>query len=108
MHGSAIVKWIQDTTDDALCVEEGSLYPALHRLEEKGFIDAKMRTVGEQATGQPAYTLAVAVTMALGIGANTAVFSVVYGVPRVQIRCAPFEKARLRGERPLYKESLNS
>jgi PadR family transcriptional regulator, regulatory protein PadR len=41
MHGYAIAKWIQDTTDDALCVEEGSLYPALHRLEEKGFIEAK-------------------------------------------------------------------
>ena len=41
MHGYAIAKWIQDTTDDALRVEEGSLYPALHRLEDKGFIDAK-------------------------------------------------------------------
>lgn len=41
MHGYAIAKWIQDTTDDALRVEEGSLYPALHRLEDKGAIDAK-------------------------------------------------------------------
>jgi len=41
MHGYAIAKWIQVTTDDALRVEEGSLYPALHRLEDKGFIDAK-------------------------------------------------------------------
>jgi DNA-binding PadR family transcriptional regulator len=30
-----------DTTDDALRVEEGSLYPALHRLEDKGFVEAK-------------------------------------------------------------------
>jgi transcriptional regulator len=41
MHGYAIAKWIQETTDDALRVEEGSLYPALHRLEDKGFVDAK-------------------------------------------------------------------
>jgi PadR family transcriptional regulator, regulatory protein PadR len=39
MHGYAIAKWIQQTTDDALRVEEGSLYPALHRLEDKGFVD---------------------------------------------------------------------
>lgn len=40
MHGYAIAKWIQDTTDDALRVEEGSLYPALHRLEDKNAIEA--------------------------------------------------------------------
>ena len=39
MHGFAIAKWIQATTDDALRVEEGSLYPALHRLEDKGLIE---------------------------------------------------------------------
>ena len=41
MHGYAIARWIQDTTDDALKVEEGSLYPALHRLENKNAIEAK-------------------------------------------------------------------
>ena len=41
MHGYAIAKWIQDTTEDALRVDEGSLYPALHRLEDKGGIEAK-------------------------------------------------------------------
>ena len=40
MHGYAIARWIQETTDDALRVEEGSLYPALHRLEDKGLVDA--------------------------------------------------------------------
>jgi transcriptional regulator len=39
MHGYAIAQWIQTTTDDALRVEEGSLYPALHRLENKGLVD---------------------------------------------------------------------
>ena len=41
MHGYAIAKWIQDTTEDALRVEEGSLYPALHRLENKNAIEAQ-------------------------------------------------------------------
>jgi PadR family transcriptional regulator, regulatory protein PadR len=43
MHGYAIAQWIQDTTDDALRVEEGSLYPALHRLENNGWIDAEWK-----------------------------------------------------------------
>ena len=38
MHGYAIAQWIQTTADDALRVEEGSLYPALHRLENKGLV----------------------------------------------------------------------
>lgn len=40
MHGYAIARWVQETTDDALRVEEGSLYPALHRLEDKGFVES--------------------------------------------------------------------
>ncbi|MFY0568897.1 PadR family transcriptional regulator [Archangium lansingense] len=37
-HGYAVVRWIQQVTGDALVVEEGSLYPALHRLERKEWI----------------------------------------------------------------------
>lgn len=37
-HGHAIAKHIQRTSEDLLQVETGSLYPALHRLEEKGCI----------------------------------------------------------------------
>lgn len=37
-HGYGIASWIEVITDDALRVEEGSLYPALHRMEEKGHI----------------------------------------------------------------------
>ncbi|HWH51452.1 MAG TPA: PadR family transcriptional regulator [Gemmatimonadaceae bacterium] len=39
-HGYGIARWIQDVTGDVLRVEEGSLYPALHRLEKRGWIDA--------------------------------------------------------------------
>jgi PadR family transcriptional regulator, regulatory protein PadR len=40
-HGYAIARWIEDTTDDALAVEEGALYPALHRLQRRGWITAR-------------------------------------------------------------------
>jgi transcriptional regulator len=40
-HGYAIARWIQDTTDDALQIGEGSLYPALYRVERKGWIEAE-------------------------------------------------------------------
>lgn len=41
MHGYAIVRRIQQATDEVLMIEEGSLYPALHRLEKKGLISAE-------------------------------------------------------------------
>ena len=40
-HGRAIARHIQQTTEDVLQVEHGSLYPALHRLERKGWLSAK-------------------------------------------------------------------
>jgi PadR family transcriptional regulator, regulatory protein PadR len=39
-HGHAVAKHIQQTSEDLLQVETGSLYPALHRLEAKGWISA--------------------------------------------------------------------
>lgn len=39
-HGYAIARWIQQLTGHALEVGEGSLYPALHRLEERGWVEA--------------------------------------------------------------------
>jgi PadR family transcriptional regulator PadR len=46
-HGHQIAKHIQRTTDDLLQVEHGSLYPALHRLERKGWIAAKWELAGK-------------------------------------------------------------
>lgn len=37
-HGYAIARWLEATTDDAIAVEEGSLYPALYRMERKGLL----------------------------------------------------------------------
>jgi PadR family transcriptional regulator PadR len=39
-HGYGVARWIEFATDDALAVGEGTLYPALHRLEERGWITA--------------------------------------------------------------------
>ena len=35
MHGYGVARWIQHVTDDAVQIEEGSLYPALHRLQRQ-------------------------------------------------------------------------
>jgi transcriptional regulator len=43
-HGYGIARWIEQCTGDALQVEEGSLYPALHRLEERGLVVAEWGT----------------------------------------------------------------
>jgi PadR family transcriptional regulator PadR len=40
MHGFGLARWIQLTTEDVLQVEEGSLYPALYRMENRGWIKA--------------------------------------------------------------------
>ncbi|GMR14099.1 MAG: PadR family transcriptional regulator [Gemmatimonadota bacterium] len=40
-HGYAIARWLGDVTNDAIQVEEGSLYPALYRLERKGLLQAE-------------------------------------------------------------------
>ena len=39
-HGYGVARWIEQATDDALAVGEGTLYPALHRLEERGWVAA--------------------------------------------------------------------
>jgi PadR family transcriptional regulator, regulatory protein PadR len=41
MHGLAISRWIDDVTKEKLQVEEGALYPALHRLEKRGFLESQ-------------------------------------------------------------------
>ena len=43
-HGYAIVRWLREQTQDKLQVEEGSLYPALYRMERDGWIKADWGT----------------------------------------------------------------
>ena len=40
-HGYAVARWIEQQTGDAIQVEEGSLYPALYRLEKKGLLKSE-------------------------------------------------------------------
>lgn len=43
-HGYAVAEWIGAVTDGTLLMEEGTLYPALHRLERKRLIEAEWGT----------------------------------------------------------------
>jgi PadR family transcriptional regulator, regulatory protein PadR len=38
LHGYAITRWLEQTTQSALQIEEGSLYPALHRMAKRGWV----------------------------------------------------------------------
>jgi transcriptional regulator len=51
MHGYAITNHIQRVSNDLLRVEEGSLYPALHRMEDEGWVRAEW---GKSDTGREA------------------------------------------------------
>ena len=44
MHGYGVAEWIHDSSQDVLRVEEGALYPALHRLELRGLLSAEWGT----------------------------------------------------------------
>jgi len=50
-HGYAIARWLEETTGDSIRVEEGSLYPALYRMEKRGWIEAEwgMSDIGRKA-----------------------------------------------------------
>ena len=51
MHGYGIASWIEGATGDVLRVEEGSLYPALYRMERRGWLEAEW---GESELGRRA------------------------------------------------------
>ncbi len=84
-HGYAVSEWIDAATDGSLLVEEGTLYPALHRLERRGLVSADWgvsdnnrrakyyaltraggRQLADQAATWRAYTHAVAKVLAEG------------------------------------------
>ncbi|MGH7594058.1 MAG: PadR family transcriptional regulator [Gemmatimonadales bacterium] len=50
-HGYAIARWLEERSGDVLRVEEGSLYPALYRMEHRGWIrsDRRMSELGRPA-----------------------------------------------------------
>lgn len=50
-HGYAVARWLEATSSETIRVEEGSLYPALYRMERKGWIEASwgMSELGRRA-----------------------------------------------------------
>ena len=65
-HGHAIAKHIQRTSEDLLKVETGSLYPALHRMEEAGWIKARTITTEHNRRAR-AYAITDAGRRQLGV-----------------------------------------
>lgn len=59
-HGHGITTYIRQTTGDALVVEHGSLYPALHRLQRDGFIAAKWEKAPDRNRDLKYYRLTAA------------------------------------------------
>lgn len=59
MHGYGIVRWLEQTTERALQVEEGSLYPALHRMAKRGWVKSQWG-VSENNRRAKYYTLTAA------------------------------------------------
>ncbi len=41
MHGFGVARWIERTTGDRLVIEEGALYPALYRMQRRGWIESE-------------------------------------------------------------------
>jgi PadR family transcriptional regulator PadR len=39
-HGYGVARWIRDTSDDALAIEDGALYTSLHRMERRGWVES--------------------------------------------------------------------
>lgn len=64
MHGFAILDWIRQTTNDELVVEDGALYPALRRMEARGWLTSDWG-VSEKGRRARYYTLTSAGRKAL-------------------------------------------
>ncbi len=41
MHGYGVARWIEERTEGTLMIEEGSLYPALYRMEKRGWVESQ-------------------------------------------------------------------
>ena len=70
LHGFGIARWLEERTDAALTVEEGTLYPALHRLERRKLIRGEWRLT-ENRRRAKYYSLTAAGEQALQAQART-------------------------------------
>jgi PadR family transcriptional regulator, regulatory protein PadR len=72
MHGWAIARRIQQVSGEVLQVQQGSLYPALHRLEQQGWIKAKW---AESDTGRQAKFYSLTAAGRAQLGKETAIWN---------------------------------
>ena len=56
MHGYGVGRWIEQVAGDDLLIEEGSLYPALHRLQARGLVTSQW-TISDSKRRVRSYTL---------------------------------------------------
>ena len=89
-HGYGVARWIRSTTDEALSLEEGALYTALHRLEKRGWLDSEWG-LSENNRRAKFYSLTAAGERELRQGARdwTAYAEAVFKVLRAQPGEAP-------------------
>lgn len=71
-HGYAIAKWIESATEEAIQVEEGSLYPALYRMEKRGVLEAEW---GQSELGRRAKFYRLTPTGERQLASDTAVWA---------------------------------
>ena len=69
-HGYAVTRWVADATDGRLTIVEGALYPALHRLERRGFVASEWG-VSENNRQARFYQITTAGRHQLGVEVST-------------------------------------
>ena len=52
LHGFGVLRWIREATADELLIEEGALYPAVHRMEHREWITGGVADLGEGSAGE--------------------------------------------------------
>ena len=84
MHGYAIAQHIERLSEDVLSVEQGSLYPALERLQKKGWVTSKW---GQSPTGRRARYYTISATGRKQLGSEISSFDrVLLAINRVMRR----------------------
>jgi PadR family transcriptional regulator PadR len=66
MHGLGVLRWLEGASGNRLSIEEGALYPALHRMEERGWLASEWR-ISEQNRKAKFYRLTPAGRKQLGV-----------------------------------------
>ena len=86
LHGYAIAQKVREISSDRLSIEEGSLYPALYRMERKGWIESRWQNTEKQRRARIyALTAAGLIATVLGLGPTVVLIgaAVAIGLRRV-------------------------